>query len=169
MPRKWIIFQVASALIMLLSLAMVSSITIQFINPDRSQTEVNLIINALIFVGFSIMLFFAALCTYLLQSRFPDKYISPRVTLLFKVFGVLFVIFTVFLLLGLIAITPELIKNASAPSGSNTVIYMLIAFGVYIIICIWFFVAAQKLAKLIKRAFLAGEQAAIDSLGDFHI
>jgi hypothetical protein len=46
---------------------------------------------------------------------------------------------------------------------------MLIAFGVYIIICIWFFVAAQKLAKLIKRAFLAGEQAAIDSLGDFHI
>jgi hypothetical protein len=168
MPRKWIIFQVASALIMLLSLAMVSAMTIQFINPGKSQTEVTLVVNALIFVGFSIMLFFAALCTYLLQSRFPDKYISPRITLLFKVSGVLFVIFTVIIFFGLMAITPLLIKSASA-SGSNTVIYMLIGFGVYIIICIWVFIAAQKLTKLIKRAFLAGEQAAIDSLGDFHI
>ena len=169
MPRKWIFFQVVAGLLALVNIPCIGffSYRLFFRKGYQILSDTDLLFGYSCLTGFISYLIFAVMSVILLQSKFPDRKISRRFLICFRIISVLYVIATIcVMVLFVYGLSEEIRERGTREKEDNTGIYVLAGLAAFTGLLVYFFVAAQKLTGSIRRNFIAHEHEAIDSLGN---
>jgi hypothetical protein len=158
MQRKWIFFQVLSAIVILLCAVMFFAIIWPLIKMGFKGNNSLDSFSAFILSGIMITLIFSTLFIFILRSRSPDKYISIALRFFFYAVNIISFAFAVFCIFG----TAISISGRNSSQQIAMMIAAILTFILVIILC----VSGFRLIRNIKRAHLLAMQASIDSLGN---
>jgi hypothetical protein len=163
MPRKWVIFQIVAGLAILVSILMIGGILLP--HPNKSQEGSDSSISFAMIIGFITVMIFSVLYTFILQSRFPDKYISPFLRISFIATGIISILFLVFCLIGVAAVIKDNIMLSKEVQNSKA-LYFAISTECLCLIIMISFLCSLRVTKIITRAHRTSVSAVIDSLGN---
>lgn len=168
MPRKWIFFQIVAGLLAVVNIPCIGFFSYRlFFGKGYSISDFDLVIGYGGLTAFISYFIFAVMSVILLQSKFPDRQVSRLFLTCFRIIGVFYVLATICVIsLFVYGLSEEIKEQATREKEYNTGIYILAGLAVLIGLLVYFFIAAQKLIRSIRRNFIAHEREAIDSLGN---